>query len=58
MMIVRYKRWSRKRTVRFECELCGSTTHWWNVARLLELGETVESWNTFWSDIHEKVDHR
>lgn len=51
-------RWPLRRAVRFRCRTCGVRTRWFYVPRLRELGETVDSWQAWWTDLHHQVAHR
>ncbi len=53
----RQYRWPLRRAVRFRCRDCGARTLWFYVPRLRELGETVVSWQAWWSDLHSQVAH-
>lgn len=52
MDIIEYSLFRTK--VRFWCSACGTYTLWWSRKGLARIGETVYSYQQFWSDLHAR----
>lgn len=55
MDIIEYNLFRTK--VRFRCSTCGDYTIWWSRRGIARIGETVYSYQKFWSDLHTRARH-